>query len=84
MKRRKNKIFIIKGSAICIKEPQGRHGLDGFKLNQIYPFYFCDISRNEWTCINDGTFYKVFQSNELKSFERCGLKTFKKYFKEIK
>lgn len=61
--------------AICIYEPRGDHGLEGYLLNRTYLFQMCYDKK--------GKYYRIFPSEELDYYECCGPINFKKYFKEI-
>ena len=68
---------IDKGSCVCIAEPRGDNGLEGFTKDSNYHFEL----------INQGggkrSFYCIFPASDTNYFETCGPNTFKKYFKAI-
>jgi hypothetical protein len=69
-----NKTDIL-GKCICIYEPRGDHGLEGYQLNDTYLFQICYDKK--------GKYYRVFPTEETDYYETCGPIIFKKYFKEI-
>jgi hypothetical protein len=66
----------ILGKCICIYEPRGDHGLEGYQLNDTYLFQICYDKKGK-------KYYRVFPTEETDYYETCGPIIFKKYFKEI-
>lgn len=68
--------LIRTGQCRCIDEPKGKHGLEGYQLNESYKY---QIVRNE-----DETYMRVYPSAMFPDFyETCGSATFKRYFKPL-
>lgn len=60
--------------AVCVYEPRGDYGLEGFQLGDFYSFQECSDK-------NGKKYYRVFPTENY--YEICGPMIFKKYFKEI-
>ena len=60
--------------AICVNEPRGNHGLEGYQRNEVYIVHYYKKEQE--------TYYRVFPDSEDDSYsERVGAGTFNKYFK---
>lgn len=70
----KNKIKILKiGTAKCIYEPRGDHGLEGYQLNQYYKYNLKEDKK--------GQYYAIFPTHiDTSYYETCSLRVFKKFF----
>lgn len=65
----------MEGRCVCIFEPRGSNGLEGFSLGREYDF---QLMQKE----NKKKYYRVFPSDIYSTYyEVCKPKTFKKYFK---
>jgi len=60
------------GLCICIREPRGDHGLEGYSIGERYRFQRCE---------NDKSYYRVYPNDETDYYETCSVGVFKKYFK---
>ena len=69
------------GIAICIYEPRGDHGLQGYQLNQEYTYakYFGPINKNNNTRLTD--YYRVYPESFNSYYEITMPIQFNKYFK---
>lgn len=68
------------GSAKCIFEPRGDHGLEGYQLGDIYRFQYMDRDKN------GKPYYRVYpeSSNGFETYyETCGPRVFKEHFQEL-
>lgn len=63
---------IKSGACVCICDPSGDYGLEGFELNETYLFEKRD---------NGKKYIKVFHDEN--HGECCGVNIFKRYFKEL-
>lgn len=52
---------------ICIYEPRGDYGLEGFELKTVY------------NCERMNNYYRIYLQNDY--YETCSIKVFNKYFK---
>ena len=59
---------------ICILEPNGDHGLEGYNLNWEYRYEHLEKDKN------GNPYYRVYIDEE-DSYDTCGVNTFHKYFK---
>jgi len=57
----------------CKSEPRGSNGLEGFILNNNYYFKMINYGNNRYV--------RIFLSKDYS--ERCGIRVFQKYFKQI-
>jgi len=60
---------------LCIYEPRGDNGLEGFLLNSIYKY--------EKKKDSQGFYYRIFPIFGYDYYETCGPNVFKKHFKEV-
>lgn len=71
-------LIIGKGTAKCIYEPRGDHGLEGYQCGEVYFFELRERA--------DSTrYYKIFPNDALcpRYGENCGRNSFKKYFEIV-
>ena len=66
--------FIVeKGKCICIYEPRGDNGLEGFIRNDVYNY--------EKVIIDRKVYYKIYlDANSLEDYGICGRIVFKRFF----
>ena len=67
----------MKLPCICMFEPRGNNGLEGFALNQKYFFEFLPKDKN------GKPYYRVYPDANSNYYETCGVKVFNRYFKKI-
>ena len=72
-----NSIMIIEsGLALCVTEPRGRHGLEGYGLGQSYRFERCEDGK--------GRYCRVYPDGDFPSYyEICGEGVFAGYFEPV-
>jgi hypothetical protein len=59
------------GICVCIDEPNGDSGLEGFNRNDRYKYQLKTDAKGKY-------YYKIYHDDEYS--ETCGVNTFKKYF----
>ncbi len=71
--------ILTTGTAICIKEPRGECGLEGYNKGDTYKFELCDKDKH------GKKYVRVFLPNygNGRAYETCGPGEFKKFFEEI-
>ncbi len=71
--------ILTTGTAICIKEPRGEYGLEGYNKGDTYAFEVChpDKLGDKYVRVYHGS------TEESDYYETCGPGEFKKFFKEI-
>lgn len=68
--------IVERGRAVCIYEPRGDNGLEGFQLNDVHRYV-----KVHNTC-KDSYYYRVFPER-TGYYETCGPIVFSRYFKKV-
>lgn len=70
---------IESGTCVCVCEPRGDKGLEGYQLNDKYPYQLM------YDTVKDVRYYRVYPVPEGKHseyYETCGIKVFARYFEK--
>lgn len=59
---------------ICIEAPMGYNGLEGYLEKEKYKYEF---KEKDW---RGQPYYRIYFPDDLKSYETCGVETFKRFF----
>ena len=85
-------VVLEQGTVCCIYEPRGEHGLEGFMLDDLYPFtrYRGLIRDNEWsnylktnTPPYETEYYRIYNDSPDLEYSICKATLFNKYFKKV-